>query len=258
MAPFVTEASTFADALRSSWESTTPGKPRMWIGSPILTFFDSASLKAGISEASTESSARSRPDMTPAPVWVLTGGLYFSTLAGSRKPLAMRMKIEALPGQLFVHAGRDDGLLGLLVDQPRRRLMGGLDDVGVGYDPSVGVDEPTGARLAEWTRRDLALTRSAIEDDLGGHLRDDEHRGRLGPQDDLLQGHRLRRPGAGRGLGGEDQDEPGEDTEPRPCRHGLRRLRFRDRDHGLGDGQRGLGLPHGARVLDLRGAFAVM
>jgi hypothetical protein len=96
MAPFVTEASTFAVALRSSCESTTPGKPRMWIGSPIFTFFDSASLKAGISEASTESRARSRPDMTPAPVWVLTGGLYFSTLATSRKPLAMRMKIDGL------------------------------------------------------------------------------------------------------------------------------------------------------------------
>ena len=68
----------------------------MWIGSPIFTFFDSASLKAGISEASTESRARSRPDMTPAPVWVLTGGLYFSTLATSRKPLAMRMKIDGL------------------------------------------------------------------------------------------------------------------------------------------------------------------
>ena len=34
--------------------------------------------------------------MTPAPVWVLTGGLYFSTLATSRKPLAMRMKIDGL------------------------------------------------------------------------------------------------------------------------------------------------------------------
>ena len=33
--PLVTEASTLADWFSSSWESTTPGKPRMCTGSPI-------------------------------------------------------------------------------------------------------------------------------------------------------------------------------------------------------------------------------
>ena len=33
--PLVTEASSVADLFSSSWESTTPGKPRMCTGSPI-------------------------------------------------------------------------------------------------------------------------------------------------------------------------------------------------------------------------------
>ena len=34
-APLVTDASSVELWLRSSWERTTPGKPRMWTGSPI-------------------------------------------------------------------------------------------------------------------------------------------------------------------------------------------------------------------------------
>ena len=132
--------------------------------------------------------------MTPAPVWVLTGGLYFSTLAtqpeaighededrwlglhpgagvgaGHGGPSELILDVgaltgrEALPGQLFVHAGREDGLLGLLVDQPHRRLMRGLDDMGVCDDPSVGVDEPARARLAEGVARDRPRARAAVE-----------------------------------------------------------------------------------------------
>src|SRR6266581_3079000 len=46
-APGLTEASTLADWFRSSWERTTPGKPRMRRGSPICTAVESASDSTG-------------------------------------------------------------------------------------------------------------------------------------------------------------------------------------------------------------------
>src|SRR6266704_3599798 len=71
IAPLVTDASTLADALRSSWLSTTPGKPRTWSLSPIWALAESASESVGMSAVSSLSRARSRPDM----LWPVTGGL---------------------------------------------------------------------------------------------------------------------------------------------------------------------------------------
>ena len=90
IAPFVTDASTFADAFKSSWLSTTPGKPRMWILSPIFVFEESPRVSAGMSAASSFSSARSRPDI-PSPA---TGGLYLATVAVRRMPLERITEID--------------------------------------------------------------------------------------------------------------------------------------------------------------------
>jgi len=90
IAPLVTDASTFADAFKSSWLNTTPGKPRMWIRSPTLAFDESPSINAGISAASSFRSARSRPDI-PSPE---TGGLYLDTFAASLIPFERITEIE--------------------------------------------------------------------------------------------------------------------------------------------------------------------
>ena len=59
-APLVTDASSVADLLSSSCDSTTPGKPMMCTGSPICA---SRSLRrmAGYTSSFTRTSARSRP-----------------------------------------------------------------------------------------------------------------------------------------------------------------------------------------------------
>src|SRR5207237_1029625 len=75
--PFVTDASTFADAFRSSCVITTPGKPMMWIASPMCAAVESPSGSAGMSAASSRSNARSCPDIVPA----AGAGLYFATVA---------------------------------------------------------------------------------------------------------------------------------------------------------------------------------
>ncbi len=46
-APFVIDASTIEDWFKSSCESTTPGKPMMWTGSPICAPLESASESTG-------------------------------------------------------------------------------------------------------------------------------------------------------------------------------------------------------------------
>ena len=92
IAPFVTDASTCAEALSSSWLTTTPGKPRMWSLSPIFAFDESPSVSDGMSAASSLKSARSRPDM-PLPA---TGGLYRTTVAGSRMPFERITEIDGL------------------------------------------------------------------------------------------------------------------------------------------------------------------
>src|SRR2546429_427250 len=90
IAPLVTDASTLADALRSSWLSTTPGKPRMWSLSPICVFEESASGSVGMSAASSLSRARSRPDMLSA----ATGGLYLVTVGARRTPFERITEID--------------------------------------------------------------------------------------------------------------------------------------------------------------------
>src|SRR3989449_2167164 len=99
IAPFVTDASTLADALSSSWLSTTPGKPRMWSLSPICAFDESPSASDGMSAASSFTSARSRPDM-PCPA---TGGLYLTTVAGKRMPFE---RITEIDGASLIFAPR--------------------------------------------------------------------------------------------------------------------------------------------------------
>ena len=58
--PLVAEASTVADWLRSSCESTTPGNPRMCTGSPIWASRVDRAM-AGYTPSFTRSRARSRP-----------------------------------------------------------------------------------------------------------------------------------------------------------------------------------------------------
>ena len=90
IAPLVMEASILADEFKSSWLNTTPGNPMMCMRSPIRVFAESASASVGMSAASSLSNARSWPDIaSPA-----TGGLYLTTLAGSRTPLAISTEID--------------------------------------------------------------------------------------------------------------------------------------------------------------------
>ena len=115
IAPLVTDASTLADALRSSWLSTTPGKPRTWSLSPIWALAESASESVGMSAVSSLSRARSRPDM----LWPVTGGLYLLTVGVRRMPFERITEIDgssltlaraavaaSVPGGSSPHASR--------------------------------------------------------------------------------------------------------------------------------------------------------
>ncbi len=82
--PLVTVASMDADSLSSSWESTTPGNPMIWMESPISAPFESVRGSTGYVSPGILSSARSRADMAPGSR--LTGGAYFLTSALTRLP----------------------------------------------------------------------------------------------------------------------------------------------------------------------------
>ena len=156
------------DLLSNSWESTTPGKPRMCTGSPTWTLRESARWSTGKASPATFRRARSRADIS------LSGGLYFFTSAFSR-PLAVTTKIWGWRLTLAVgstvssacawppprgpenppaatHPLEHLGQAAVVTAAGRWFAIQGaahgrLDDVASGDQPAVGVQEPAGAGL---------------------------------------------------------------------------------------------------------------
>ena len=114
---------------------------------------------------------------------------------------------QPLRAQGRIHARLVDRLLLQLVDDPRGQAVRGLDDVRVGDEVALAVDEPAGARLDErrGPHRDRAAP--AVQRDLPAHLRRHQRDGGLGEQDGFLHAEGGRRGRRQEREGREPQDE---------------------------------------------------